>query len=384
MSTLIDQYAKRLECYQNKGLLREPIEFEARKDNLFKVNQSDVINFSSNDYLGLTTDKRIKEALKESIDIYGFGSGSSVVVSGYSGQQKKLEVEFAQFVNRERAIFLNNGYMANLAVISTLFNRHHTIASDKLIHASILDGIQLSRAKHKRYRHLDISHLSNILDKETIEAVITESIFSMEGDLAPLGQISILTKKQNSLLIVDDAHGAGILGNSSLEYFNLNQQEVDILVTPLGKAFAGTGAFVSGSAALIDTIRQFARSYHYTTALPPFIAQGLLKVLEIIKSETWRRVKLQELIGHFIEKSNQLGLSLVSNELTPIKSIVIGSNHKVTEIKQKLLDQGYLVSAIRPPTVPENTARIRISINSIHTRNEIDSLLSLLANLVAR
>ena len=364
--------------------MREHITFEARRDNVLKISQSDVINFSSNDYLGLTTDNRIKKVLKDSINSYGFGSGSSAIVSGYSNQQEQLEIEFAQFVNRERAIFLNNGYMANLGVMSTLFNRHHTVVSDKLIHASLLDGIQLSRAKHRRYRHLDINHLSQIMSKETIDAVITESIFSMEGDLTPLDQLVMLKKKHDSLLIVDDAHGAGVLANSSIEYFNLNQEDVDILVTPLGKAFSGVGALVTGRSTLIDTIQQFARSYHYTTALPPFIVQGILKVLEIIKHETWRRYKLQELIGHFIEKADRLGLNLVSDDLTPIKSIIIGSNYKVTEIKQKLLNQGYLVSAIRPPTVPENTARIRISINAMHTTEEVNSLLNLLADLVVR
>lgn len=390
MSERVDKYSKykeRLIKHQEQNLIRSFVGYSDRFENQYIINNQKLINFASNDYLGLTTNPKVKASLINAVEKNGFGSGSSQVICGYSSTQKKLEETFAEFINREEAIFFNSGYMANIGVISALANRESCIISDKLCHASIIDGIILSRAKYKRFNHCDMTHLNKILEKNKADLIISESIFSMEGDIAPVDQLVKIANKKESLLMVDDAHGIGVLGENGqgiVEYFNLDNNDLDILITPLGKAFAGTGAFVSGKKELIEFIRQFSRSLHYATALPPFIAEGLLTVIEIIKNEKWRKEKLKELVTYFIEKVKNYGLNLISDELTSIKSIDVSDNIQVLDIQKQLFDLGFWVSAIRPPTVPQGTSRIRVSLNANHTKNEIDGLLRNLSKLIEK
>jgi len=356
-----------------------------------KIIPESCINFSSNDYLNLSQDLRIKENLKQAIDTYGFGSTGSPLTSGYTQAQERLEKSFAEFLQRDKAIFFNSGYHANSGVLPALINRHSHVLADKLIHASLLDGLSLSRAKITRYPHQNFSDYLNKNSEKNSEKkfdwLITESIFSMEGDLTDLSKISPLAKITQTSLYIDDAHGLGILGQTGAgvaEHFGLSQKDLACLVSPLGKAFGGMGAIVSGSEDLIEFILQTARTYKYSTALPPALSEGLLTVLKMIKQESWRREKLQELIFYFLEKSKSLGLKLISQDPTPIKSIFIGENLEALKIQDQLLNKNIFVSAIRPPTVPIHTARLRISLSVAHEFSQIDQLLNLIASQITQ
>ncbi len=347
-----------------------------------KVHDESLINFTANDYLNLARDPRVKASFKEGVDLYGLGSCSSVVVSGYTRAHSVLEEKFAEFLNCDQAILFNSGYHANLGVTSVLSNNHTHIIADKLCHASIIDGIKLARANLHRFRHNNLEHAKLLLSKiQEKKLVITESIFSMEGDIAPASELSELSSKYNANFIIDDAHAIGVLGKNGRgisEYYGLTQEEVQCIVVPLGKALASMGAIVAGKMEVIEALRQFARTYIYTTALPPAIPHATIEVLKIVEHENWRRERLNELITYFLESADNLGLSLTSKHITPIKSIVIGSNFRALKIQNYLLNNGFLISSIRPPTVPINTTRIRVSINCSHTESQILSLLQLI------
>jgi 8-amino-7-oxononanoate synthase len=368
----------KIESYSINSLLRKRVVIESRNDNRIISDRIECINFCSNDYLGLTTSETVKKAFVEGVQQYGFGSGSSALVSGYFSPQQQLEEKFAEFLNRDRAIYFNSGYLANLGVISALNGRSNSIISDKLCHASILDGIQLSKAKHHRFRHNNVTHLEKILKSLNGNTVVTEGVFSMEGDISPLDQISKIANKNKCRLIVDDAHGIGVLGQNGrgiCEYHLLSQKDVTYLITPLGKAFGAVGGIVSGSNDVIEAVLQLARTYIYTTALPPAIAIATMQSLKIVQQESWRRDRLNNLIKYFIEQAKQRNLPIVSDDQTPIKSILIGDNLKVLQMQQELLQKGFYISCIRPPTVPVNTARIRITLNCNHQEKEIERLL---------
>ena len=365
-----------LEQIEQQGLWRQRLIADAL------TNQT--TNFANNDYLNLTQENRIKQTLATAISQYGTGSGSSSVVCGYSQAQQRLEKRFADFLGRERALFFNSGYMANLGAITCLANRHSRIIADKLCHASIIDAMQLSRAQYWRHLHQDNSQLKAMIASKKPDLLITESVFSMEGDITSLNDMSQLGAETNSQWLVDDAHAIGVLGQHGAgicQHFKLSQQDIPYLITPLGKAFGHCGAIVSGSDNFIESLIQKARTYRYTTALPAAICHSLIKTLDIVKTDNWRREKLQTLIHFFNDLAKQYGLSLSSYDPTPIRCIIIGDNHKVMQIQQQLLKLGFFVAAIRPPTVPKNTARIRISLNCGHSQQQISDLLSHLARL---
>lgn len=365
--------------------LNEKIE-QYRTQNLFRdqrVFDNSLINFTSNDYLHLAQDQIVKKAFIQGVDIYGLGSGSSAMVVGYTKAHQQLEQKFAEFLNCDSAVLFNSGYHANLGVITALISKDTFIIADKLCHASIIDGMKLSGAKYKRYTHQNLTQAETLLSEpNTDKILVTESIFSMEGNITPVDKIAKLSAKYKSALIIDDAHAIGILGNKGrgiTEYYNLTQDEITCLVVPLGKAFASIGAIVAGKKQVIEAIRQFARTYIYTTAIPPAIPCATLEVLKKIEQETWRREKLNELVQHFIQVAGELHLNLSSKDPTPIKSIIIGNNLKALEIQDYLKSMGFFVSCIRPPTVPINSARIRISINCCHNQAQISQLLRLIA-----
>ncbi len=385
MSTSNIKFTKtKINHLKEQDLIRTINTIENRKENQVVIKGKSYINFSSNDYLSLSDNQEIKEAFIEGVKKYGLGSTSSPMIVGHYSPTKILEEKFAEFLGREKAILFNSGYHANIGVINSLSNKETSIFSDKLCHASIIDGILLSKAKHYRYLHNDTSHLSELFYKYKSDQnlIITESIFSMEGDFSHLPEILKITKNNNGILYVDDAHGIGILGKHGAgitEKLNLSEKEVPLLVIPLGKAFGSMGAIVSGKKELIELLIQSSRSYIYSTALPPAISYGTLKALEIIKSQTWRREKLEEIIDFFILKSKEFDIPLVSYDRTPIKSILIGKNKETLKIQSELRENGLWTSAIRPPTVPQNTSRLRISLNCMHTKPQILKLLSLIA-----
>ena len=340
--------------------------------------------FCSNDYLGLASHPTIISAAKKTMDAYGFGSGASHLVIGHSRVHHELEEKLADFTGRPRALLFSTGYMANVGTIRGLLRPGDTVFQDQLNHASLLDGGWLSRAHFNRYQHADTqdlqSQLSNIDTEKSRTLVVTDGVFSMDGDIAPLPELAKQTKASGAWLMVDDAHGFGVLGKGGrgcIDYFGLSMDDVPVLIGTFGKAFGTAGAFVAGSETLIETLIQNARPYIYTTAMPPAVAAATIAALDIIETEDWRRDKLQQLIAQFRTGISELGLDVLPSS-TPIQPLMIGDAQKAMAISEALAEQGILVGAIRPPTVPENTARLRVTLTATHTEKHVEQLLAAL------
>lgn len=343
-----------------------------------------MLAFCSNDYLGLANHPDVVAALKRGADVYGTGSGAAHLVTGHSAAHHALEEELAEFTQRPRALLFSTGYMANLGVISSLAGRADQVFEDRLNHASLLDGALLSRARLRRYPHADAPRLARMLEGESARLVATDGVFSMDGDLAPLPELARTADGAGAWLLVDDAHGLGVLGDEgrgSLDHFDLGPEQVPVLVGTLGKAFGTSGAFVAGSEELIETLIQRARSYIYTTAPPPAVAEATRESLRIARRESWRRERLQALIARFRAGAEQLGLPLMDSP-TPIQPLVAGSAEQALRWSRGLEERGILVSAIRPPTVPEGSARLRVTFSAAHEEADVDRLLQALGNLL--
>lgn len=382
VSMLIERLQGKLQRWENNALTRKRMIISKTDGNKISVESEQCINFCSNDYLGLAKHPKIIEAYHKGIERYGIGSGASAVVSGYYSDQQRLEQRFAEWLKVDKAILFSSGYLANIGTIAAIVDRNSTVISDKFCHASLLDGIQLSRAKHYRYQHNNLDQLVRLSELTKPDLIITESVFSMEGSVSPLQTIVDIANKYKSSVLIDDAHGIGVFGEYGAgvcQHANLDPNQLACLVAPLGKAFNAMGAIVAGRTDVIEAVLQFARSYRYSTALPPAISTALLTTLDVVIDETWRRKKLMEVIQFFIENAIQRGLVLSSKEMTPIKSILIGDNMRVVQLQQKLLSEGFYISCIRPPTVPENTSRVRITLNCQHTKQQIRRLLDLIA-----
>ncbi|MBL1261437.1 MAG: 8-amino-7-oxononanoate synthase [Thiotrichaceae bacterium] len=345
-----------------------------------------LLSFCSNDYLGLANHPALVKALKDGAERYGVGSGASHLVTGHNYAHHALEEALAEFTQRPRALLFSSGYMANLGVISALTNPQSNIHEDRLNHASLIDAARLSGAAMRRYPHNDIEILNKYLEKSNDDHpfIITDGVFSMDGDIAPLPQLATTAAQHNATLMVDDAHGIGVLGEQgrgTIEHFGLNHDDVPILVGTLGKAFGTAGAFVAGSEEIIETLIQQARTYIYTTALPPAIAHATMTSLKLIETEAWRREKIQALIQYFRNGAKQLGLNIEPSR-TPIQPLIIGDSAETTRISDALQQQGILISAIRPPTVADHSARLRITFSANHTEVHIEQLLSSLAKVM--
>ncbi len=343
------------------------------------------LSFCSNDYLGLANHPEVIAALQRAAAEYGVGSGAAHLVSGHSLHHHALEEELAAFVARPRALLFSTGYMANLGVISALLGRADTLFEDRLNHASLYDGALLSRARLRRYPHADSARLASELAVVATGRVLiaTDGVFSMDGDLAPLPELARLARERGAWLMVDDAHGLGVLGpegRGSLAAAGLGVGEVAVLVGTLGKAFGTFGAFVAGGEDLIETLIQEARSYLYTTAPPPAVAAATRVSLAIARRESWRREHLFGLIGRLRRGAAQLGLPLLASE-TPIQPLLAGTAERALAWSQALEREGILVSAIRPPTVPAGSARLRITLSAAHSEAQVDRLLEALGTL---
>lgn len=371
---------KALQQQKENNLYRQIKTHQAQQAIYLTVNNQKILNFSSNDYLGLANNAAIKTAFQQGLELYGVGSGASHLICGHSNIHSQLEQALAEFLNRDRVLLFSTGYMANLGIISSLLTRKDSAILDKLNHASLIDGVKLSGAHLLRYPHLNLEKAQHCLQKAQGEKLlITDGVFSMDGDIAPLTELIKLTKTYDSWLMVDDAHGIGVLGTKGQGCTeNFTQQEIPILVGTLGKAFGSFGAFIAGSQDLIEYIIQFARSYIYTTALPPALAYSTLQALTIIQRENWRRAKLQHLIQYFKQQSKGL-LTLYPSD-SPIQPILITSNEKALDISQKLYQQNIWLNAIRPPTVP--SPRLRVTLSALHEEKHIDILLATLHTIV--
>ncbi len=341
--------------------------------------------FCSNDYLGLAGHPEVIEALRSAASDCGVGSGASHLVSGHHVLHQRLEEALAEFTGRPRALVFSCGYMANLGVINALLGKGDAIFEDKLNHASLLDAGLLSGARFQRFLHNDIASLQRRLEAvgSGRKLIAVDGVFSMDGDIAPLPELAALARQHDAWLMIDDAHGLGVLGERGAgcaEHFALGCDAVPILMGTLGKSFGSAGAFIAGSEVLIETLIQFARTYIYTTALPPAVAAATLKSLEISQRENWRREHLHALIAHFRAGAQRLGLPLL-NSFSAIQPVLVGDAGRALRVSALLAERGIWVGAIRPPTVPANTARLRITLSAVHTQAQVDQLLETLAQV---
>ncbi|HWQ94325.1 MAG TPA: 8-amino-7-oxononanoate synthase, partial [Gammaproteobacteria bacterium] len=297
-----------------------------------------------------------------------------------------LEEELAEFTGRPRALLFSTGYMANLGVIGALAGPRDTVYEDRLNHASLVDAAVLSRARLRRYPHGDMSALQNQLVRtDKLALIVSDGVFSMDGDLAPVSALAELARNYHASLMIDDAHGLGVLGKTgrgTLEQLAINPDDVPVLMGTLGKAFGVFGAFVAGSEELIETLIQQARSYIYTTALPPALAEAARMSLKLSQSEQWRREHLFSLIARFRLGATQLNLPIAAS-ITPIQPLIVGDSRQALTLSEKLYTRGIVINAIRPPTVPKGQARLRITLSAAHSEQHVDRLLETLAGVVA-
>jgi len=342
------------------------------------------LSFCSNDYLGLANHPEVVTAFQRAATEYGVGSGASHLVTGHSRAHLALEEELAHFTGRERALLFSTGYMANLGIAAALTGRGDNVYEDRLNHASLVDAALLSRARLRRYPHRDVQALEGLLGSgpQGRQLVLTDGVFSMDGDTAPVSALASVASAHGAWLMVDDAHGLGVLGDTgggTLEAQGIDPTQVPILMGTLGKAFGTFGAFVAGSAVLIETLIQQARSYVYTTALPPAIAQATRVSLTLVQSQSWRRERLSALVRRLRDAARQLGLPLLDSE-TPIQPLMLGDVGRTLNVAEALRQSGIFVTPIRPPTVPEGSARLRIALSAAHQPQHVDRLMTALAD----
>ncbi len=377
---------KKLQLRKDQNLFRKLNTLTFRQGPEIKIDGHDLINFCSNDYLGLANHPGIISAFRTGADQFGVGSGASSLVCGRSDLHQQLEEKLADKTGREAALIFPSGYMANLAVATTFTGRKDGVFLDRLAHASLIDAARLSGGKLYRYEHADPVALDLALKNSCMDMklVLTDAVFSMDGDKAPIKELITVCKQNDAVLVVDDAHGFAVLGKKGgglLEENEIPVEDVPILVATFGKALGTSGAFIAADKVIIETLIQFARTYIYTTALAPAIVGATLASLELVEKESWRRETLTTLIKHFCSGAEALGLNLLPSE-TAIQPLIIGDAESAVRISDKLFYEGFLVSAIRPPTVPEGSARLRITLTTSHTEEQIDRLLETLGKML--
>ncbi|HEU4709000.1 MAG TPA: 8-amino-7-oxononanoate synthase [Methylophilaceae bacterium] len=376
--TLLSVLQQELAQKKAEGLLRRRRLIDTPQQPHLQADGKSVLSFSSNDYLGLANHPRLQAALQRGAQTAGVGSGASHLVTGHHRYHHQLEEALAEFVGLPRALLLTTGYMANIAAICGLMGRGDALFADKLNHASLNDGALLSRAELNRYPHNDVETLARMLESSTAprKMVITDSVFSMDGDIAPLPELLDLCERYNAWLLIDDAHGFGVLGEQGrgcLSHFDLRSPRIIYMAT-LGKAAGVSGAFIDGEQVVIDYLMQHARTYIYTTAMPPALAAASLEALKLIAQFDDRRSHLRSLID-MLKSGLHLKRWQLAESPTPIQPLLIGSNDEVLRVSEHLLEQGILVPAIRPPTVPKGSARLRISLSAAHTEEDVQQLI---------
>ncbi|MEZ8039532.1 8-amino-7-oxononanoate synthase [Vibrio sp. 1F263] len=362
---------------REQGLTRQLKVLENSNGPLLTSEGSSFINFSSNDYLGLANDPELVDAWQTGLSQYGAGSAASPLVTGFSPAHQNLEAQLCEWLGFERAILFNSGFSANQALLFSLLEKDDFLLQDKLNHASLMEAGMLSPATMKRFKHNDTQHLESLLSQTPQSLVVTEGVFSMDGDQAPLSQISSLTNQYDSWLVVDDAHGIGVLGDNGAGSCNAAQISPDILVVTFGKAFGLSGAAILCSSEVGDYLTQCARHHVYSTAMPPSQAVALSHACQMIQTQEWRREKLTELGALYAEQMNDVK-GFIDTQ-TPIKPFLIGEAQAALSIAEELKRNQVWVTAIRPPTVPIGTARLRITLTANHSQKQIlqltDSLL---------
>ncbi|MDD0973369.1 8-amino-7-oxononanoate synthase [Pseudomonas fontis] len=372
----------RLEQRRAAALYRQRPLLESPQGPQAVVDGQPLLAFCSNDYLGLANHPQVIAAWRAGAERWGVGGGASHLVIGHSGPHHELELALAEFTGRPRALLFTTGYMANLGTLTALVGQGDSVLQDRLNHASLLDAGLLSGARFNRYLHNDAVSLAKRLEKTVGNTlVVTDGVFSMDGDVADLPALAAEARAKGAWLMVDDAHGFGTLGKHGggvAEHFGLGMDDLPVLVGTLGKAFGTAGAFVAGSEDLIESLIQFARPYIYTTSQPPALACATLQSLQLLRDEQWRREHLDNLIRQFRLGAEQIGLQLMDS-FTPIQPIMIGDAARAVRLSQMLRERGLMVTAIRPPTVPAGSARLRVTLTAAHSEAQVQLLLNALA-----
>ena len=382
-AALIEGLERELVARRDAGLLRTRRTLESAQRPRVMIDGVEVLAFASNDYLGLANDARIVAALRDGASHWGTGAGASPLICGHQSPHAALESRLAAFAapcDAARALTFSTGFLANLALLSSIASRDTTVFADRLNHASLIDGVLLSRAQHVRYPHADVAALAARLSASDArrKIIATDAVFSMDGDIAPLPALLELAEAHDAWLVVDDAHGFGVLGNGrgTLAHFGLRSDRVIVMAT-LGKAAGVAGAFVCAHPAVIETIAQAGRPYVFTTAPPAMLACALLASIDAIETGEARRAGLTRLIARLRDALAGLRLQLLPSS-TPIQALVVGANDAAMALSARLWSQRIFVPAIRPPTVPEGTARLRISLSAKHTDADVDELVDAL------
>lgn len=389
MTLFADRLQARLDARKAEHLYRTRRVQDSPQQPEVVSNGKPMLAFCSNDYLGLANHPEVIAAFKRGLDVYGAGSGASHLVAGHTRAHHALEEELAAFTGRSRALVFSSGFMANVGVLGALATKQDQVYEDRLNHASLLDGGLNTGAVFKRYPHLDAAKLDAMLAKAEPQGqrfIVSDGVFSMDGDVAPLAALLDSAERHSAVMMLDDAHGFGFLGGTGggliqavrEQGSDTGEDRLAILVGTFGKAFGTAGAFVAGSENLIETLIQFCRPYIYTTAMPPAVAEATRRSLQLLQEEGWRRWHLQALINQFREGCAQLQLTLTDSH-TPIQGLLLGAAETALGVSSYLEEQGILVSAIRPPTVPGGTARLRISLSAAHTATHVKRLLDVLA-----
>jgi len=377
-------FAAELEARRAQGLYRERKQTQSPQRPSMQVDGQPLLNFCSNDYLGLASNPHAVAALIEALPSHGIGGGASHLICGHHQSHHALEERLARFTGRDSALFFSTGYMANVGVISALVGKGDTVFSDELNHASIIDGCRLSGARICRFAHSDMSMLEqHLAETSGHKMVVTDGVFSMDGDLAKLGELSRLCRKHDALLLVDDAHGLGVIGRGgrgSVDHFGLDQDDVPLLIGTLGKAFGTAGAFVAGPQLLIDYLVQKARTYIYTTSMPPALAEVTRQTIDTVEKDESRRTHLHTLVDRFRRRAQALGYQVMPSD-TPIQPLLIGDAARAMAMSAALEARGIWVSAIRPPTVPPGQSRLRVTFSAAHTHEHLNQLLDALQEI---
>ncbi len=346
------------------------------KSSKLILDGKELINFSSNNYLGLAGDPVLKKAACDAVKKYGCSSTASRLMCGNLALNEKLEKRIAKFKRMEAALVFSSGYMANIGVISALMGRQDVIFADKYNHASLVDGCILSKAKLIRYPHRDMKYLEQILKdagKYGKRLIVTDSVFSMDGDIAPLPEIVKLAKKYDCIVMIDDAHATGVLGKTgrgSVEYFDIPEEDVDIHMGTFGKALGSFGAYVAGSRKLRELLINKARSFIFTTALPPSVIGSVIAGISILEMDNTRIKTLNKNAGYFRNRLRREGFNILDTK-TQIIPLIVGENGKAIQVSKFLMQNGIFALPIRPPTIPINTARVRFSITAVHSKEEL-------------
>ena len=369
--------AAELERLDGQGLRRRRRVLASPQAPRAVIDGREVLAFCSNDYLGLAAHSRLVAAVQEGARRYGVGSGASHLITGHSLAHEQLEAALAGFVGLPSALLFSTGYMANLGIVTALAGRGDTVFADRLNHASLNDAVLLSRATFKRYPHNDVAALERQLAAapDGRRLVVTDAVFSMDGDVAPLTELLTLCERHDAWLVIDDAHGFGVLGREgrgALDHAAIASPRIVYMAT-LGKAAGVYGAFVAGHQLVIETLLQRARTYIYTTATPPLLAHALMTALDLIRTEEWRRDRLRVLIAALRSELVGMPWRLLESD-TAIQPLIVGDNLAAVELAEALAAQGLLVPAIRPPTVPQGTARLRISLSAAHEVDDVRRL----------